>query len=262
MPDVETPLTPRLETVVVTTSRGDNRLRTTTWGDGPPDIVMLHDGIGSTSQWRSVPGDVAAATGATVMAYDRAGHGASTPIPSGPWPADWLHREAEVLRGLLDVVGADDPLLVGHSDGGSIALIHAANGGAGRGVVSLAAHVWVETVTVDAIHAIRSNVDAVVAALSKHHDAPAAVFEAWSGGWVSDAFQSWDIRPMLAGVSMPVVAVQGDCDEYATPTHLDELAAAVGSIARAILVPDARHLLHHDVPEVVTSIVADAFDGR
>lgn len=246
----------------MSTAHGANRLRTATWGDGVPSIVMLHDGIGSITQWRSVPADIAAATGATVMAYDRAGHGASTPVPMGPWPADWLHREAEVLGGLLTTIGADNPLLVGHSDGGSIALIHAAGGGAGRGLVSLAAHVWVEAVTVESIHSIRANVASVVGALGKHHDAPAEVFEAWSGGWVSEAFAPWDIRPILGTITMPVVAVQGDGDEYATPEHVSEVASAIGDHARAVLVPNARHLLHHDVPEEVTSIVADAFAER
>ncbi len=261
MPGSPAALTPRHDVVDVSTADGVNRLRTTTWGDGVPSIVMLHDGIGSVTQWRSVPEDIANATGATVMAYDRAGHGASTPVPTGPWPADWLHREAEVLGGLLAAVGADDPLLVGHSDGGSIALIHAANGGVGRGLVSLAAHVWVESVTVQSIHGIRGNVSSVVGALGKHHDAPADVFEAWSGGWVSAAFQSWDVRPMLGSITMPVVAVQGDGDEYATPAHLDEVVSAIGDNARSVMVANARHLLHHDVPETVTAIVADAFAG-
>src|SRR3954447_22073524 len=79
-----------------------DRLTTARWGDGPPSIVMLHDGLGSIAQWRDVPGRLAARTGLTVLAYDRAGHGSSTPVPAGPWPTDWLHREARVLAGLLD----------------------------------------------------------------------------------------------------------------------------------------------------------------
>ena len=101
---------------------------------------MLHDGLGSIAQWRDVPGRIADRLGVGVMAYDRPGHGASTPVPSGPWPADWLSHEADRLASLLRELEVQQPLLVGHSDGGSISLIHAATGGDVAGVVALAPH--------------------------------------------------------------------------------------------------------------------------
>ena len=101
-------------------------LTTQRWGDGPAEIVVLHDGLGSIRQWRDLPAQMHATTGRTVLAYDRAGHGSSTPVPTGPWPADWLHTEAELLAQLLDEVAVAEPLLVGHSDGGSISLLTAA----------------------------------------------------------------------------------------------------------------------------------------
>ena len=125
------------------------RLRTATWGDGPASIVLLHDGLGSIGQWRDIPSAVHRSTGVPVMAYERAGHGASNPAPSGPWPADWLHREAAVLDALIEVLGIESPTLVGHSDGGSIALIQAATSGACRSAMVLAAHTWVEDVCVE-----------------------------------------------------------------------------------------------------------------
>lgn len=232
-------------------------LTTRTWGDGPPSMVLLHDGLGSIGQWRDVPARLADATGRTVLAYDRAGHGRSTPVPDGPWPPRWLHREAEVLARLLAELDIGRPVLVGHSDGGSIALLHAAVAGEGvAGVVALAAHTWVEQVCVDAIAALRADPALVVDRLARHHAAPAAVFDAWSGVWTGDAFRTWDIRPLLGGTSAPVLVVQGAGDEYATDAMVDETVAAVGPSATGVVVPGVGHLLHHQAPDVVVDLVA------
>ncbi len=236
------------------------RLRTATWGEGRASIVLLHDGLGSIGQWRDVPSEIRRATGATVMAYERAGHGASTPAPTGPWPADWLHREAAVLDDLLGALDIELPALVGHSDGGSIALIHAATGGACQSVIALAAHTWVEDICVESIQAMRVGRAHFIDALGRHHDAPDAVFEAWSGGWVSDDFASWDIRPLIGTIGCPVLAVQGTRDEYATDAQLTETVAAIGANAKMHHVENGRHVLHHAGPDLVTALVAAFYD--
>ncbi len=232
-----------------------------TWGAGPPSIVLSHDGLGSIGQWRDVPERVHAATGQTVLAIDRAGHGASTPVPTGAWPADWLHREADVLADLLAAVGADEPLLVGHSDGASISLLAAAGGTACRGVVSLAAHTWVEDVCVSAIEGMRAQPARFVVGLGAFHEHPAAVFEAWSGVWTSDAFRRWDIRDRLGAIDVPVTVAQGAADEYATDAQVWETAAAIGSNASASLLAGLGHLLHFEAPDVVVDLIADAATG-
>lgn len=235
---------------------GGRNLTTATWGTGTPDIVMLHDGLGSIAQWRSVPYEVARRTGLTVLAYDRAGHGSSTPRPSGPWPADWLHREAEVLSLLLSRVGAAQPVLVGHSDGGSIAAILAADQPSScRQLVLLAAHSWVESVTVDEIARLRATPGPIVGSLGRYHDHPDALFEAWSGVWVGDEFARWDIRPSLSTVAVPTIVAQGVLDEYATPAHAIETSAAIGDNARPVLLPELGHLLPHEAPETVIELV-------
>ena len=241
---------------------GSGQLVVTTWGDGAPEIVMLHDGLGSVSQWRDVPARLHEATGCTVMAYDRAGHGSSTPVPTGAWPADWLHREADVLTELLDAVAAECPVLVGHSDGGSIALLAAANGAACRGVVALAAHTFVEQVCVDEIAAMRTTPDRYVAGLRRHHDHPDAVFEAWSGVWTSDEFRPWDVRERLGEIDVPVVVAQGAADEYATDAQALDSAAAIGANARAVLLPGLGHLLHHQAPDQVVGLVCGHLDDQ
>jgi pimeloyl-ACP methyl ester carboxylesterase len=254
---------PDIEPIRRTVAIGPARLTTATWGDGSPGIVMLHEGLGSIAQWRDVPADLAARSGLTVMAYDRAGHGASTPTPAGPWPADWLHHEATVLAELIGSTGADKPLLVGHSDGGSIALIHAATAGHGlAGVVTLAAHSWVEELCFESIIAMRSDRDRMVAGLTRYHDAASAVFDAWSGVWLSDAFRSWDIRPMLASVVVPTVIAQGLDDPYASTAHATLTAEAVGANATCVLPAGIGHIMHRDDPDLVTNLVLDFIATR
>ncbi len=245
---------------------GERDLAVSLWGDddgadaGAPSVVFLHDGLGSVGQWRDVPAAVANRTGRTVAAYDRAGHGASTPAPAGPWPADWLHTEAEVLGALLHELGADDAALVGHSDGGSIAAIHAAATpeGSTSPLILLAAHTWTEDVTVAEIRRMREQPEPIVGALARFHEHPAAVFEAWSGAWVSEAFATWDIRPLVGAITRPTLVAQGAADEYATPFHATSSGEAIGANAEVRLLPDLGHLLHHQAPDTVVDLVVEA----
>jgi len=230
------------------------------WGDGPAGIVLLHDGLGSIGQWRTIPGRIAAESGATVVAYDRPGHGWSTPVPTGAWPADWLHREADRFGRLVDRLDLDRPVLVGHSDGGSIALLHAAaTGGAGvRGLVTLAAHTWVEQRCVDGIAEMVAQRETIVGGLARYHAEPGAVFDAWSGVWLSDEFRSWDVRDRLAPIGCPTLVAQGRLDEYATEAHVVETAAAIGANASPLVLDGVGHLLHHQDPDLVVRVVVQA----
>lgn len=229
------------------------------WGDGPPQIVMLHDGLGSVAQWRDTPEVLAERTGVAVMAYNRPGHGASTPVPNGPWPTRWLHAQADLLTQLLAELDIIAPLLVGHSDGGSIALLHAASGAPCRGLVALAPHSFVESICVAAISAMRAAPERIVRSLDPYHDHAGAVFDAWSGVWVSDEFARWDVRHQLGSISCPTVVVQGDADGYATEAQLRSTVAAVGPAARGVLLDGVGHLIHHECHEVVVDIVARTF---
>ena len=241
---------------------GDQQLAAAQWGQGDIGIVMLHDGLGSISQWRSVPHQVAARTGTAVLAYERAGHGTSKPVPQGPWPADWLHREAAVLQRVLDHVGCARPFIVGHSDGGSTALLHAVDAGDTiSGVLAIAAHTWVEDICRTSIVDMRSQTERFVAGLSKHHDAPAAVFEAWSGVWVSDEFSRWDIRPMLGAIEVPAVIAQGTEDAYASDDQVHLTVEAIGANARAEFLPGLGHIAHHDDANAVVDLIVAAYSA-
>ena len=234
------------------------------WGEAPAEIVLLHDGLGSIGQWRSIPARIAAETGRTVLAYDRPGHGRSTPVPTGAWPADWLHVEADRFGRLLDALGpavAERPLVVGHSDGGSIALLRAAAQPERpwRGLITLAAHTWVEQRCVDGIVEMVDQRDLIVAGLVRYHQHPAAVFDAWSGVWLSDDFRPWDVRGDLHPIACPTLVAQGRLDEYATEAHATDTAAAIGANAEARLLDGVGHLLHHQDPDLVVSVVAETW---
>lgn len=241
---------------------GDQQLTAAIWGDGDVQIVMLHDGLGSIGQWRSVPAAVAASAGVSVLAYERAGHGSSTPVPNGPWPANWLHREAAVLQRVLDHVGCSQPFVVGHSDGGSTALLHAVDAANSiRGVLAIAAHTWVEDICRSSIVDMRAQTDRFIAGLSKHHDAPAEVFEAWSGVWVSDEFSRWDIRPQLGAIDVPAVIAQGTEDAYASGDHVHLTVQAIGENARGVFLPDLGHIAHHDDAEAVVDLIVSVYES-
>lgn len=236
----------------------DRQLTVTFYGrPNEASIVMLHDGLGSISQWRDLPALIAQRTNSAVVVYDRAGHGQSTPPQHSK--ADWLHTEAVVLSALLQELSISKPLLVGHSDGGSIALIHAAGPNACAGIVALAAHSFVEDVCVKEIQAMRASPGPIVIGLARHHRLPAELFESWSAVWTSGEFRSWDIRPRLSSIDCPVLAVQGDADSYATKAQLIETVTAIGANAKALQLPDLGHVLHHESPKTVVDLVADFY---
>jgi pimeloyl-ACP methyl ester carboxylesterase len=250
-------MTARADTVTLAVDGVHHRLGVAVWGAGSPAVVFVHDGLGSIEQWRDVPARTSAAAGRAVLAYNRAGHGSSEPVPPGAWPTDWMSHEAVVLAALIDRVAAGPVRLVGHSDGATIALLCAAERpDLVADVVTLAPHSWVEAKCVEAIAALRADPGGLIAALGRFHVHPAELFEAWSGGWTRPEFASWDIRPRLAAITAPALVVQGDDDAYATEAMVLETAAAIGTNAAARFVPDCGHAIHLDAPELVIALAA------
>ena len=227
--------------------------------DGPT-VVFLHEGLGCRQGWRSFPQQVHRALGVGTLAYSRWGYGASDPRP-GAWPVAFMHDEAiEILPEVLSRVGLTrPPVLVGHSDGGSIALIFAATyPDAVQAVVTEAAHVMVEDVTVasiaDAHH--RFSTGDLRQRLSKHHgDNTDSLFSGWSGVWLSPAFRQWDIRALLPSIRCPVLAIQGRDDQFGTIAQLDEIAAGAGGPVETMLVDGCGHAPHAERPRDVLSAV-------
>jgi pimeloyl-ACP methyl ester carboxylesterase len=232
-------------------------------GDRPP-LVFLHEGLGSIAQWRSFPADLRAGVGApATLVYSRAGYGRSGPATL-PRPVTYMHHEADVvLPALLADVGLEAPVLVGHSDGASIALLYAGGGRPVTGLVLLAPHVFVERVTISAIESARETfaTSDLRERLAKYHDDPEATFRGWNDVWLSPGFRAWDIRNRLAAITSPILLVQGEQDPYGTTAQLDAIAAgASGPVARALL-PDVGHVPHLEAPDATLAAVTEFVRG-
>lgn len=219
----------------------------------PPDcphpwttLVFLHEGLGSMESWRGFPAELVKATRLPALLYDRRGYGGSEPL-GGPRGSDYLHRYAlEELPVVLDACSVERPLLVGHSDGGTIALIFAAHHPAAA-VVGLAAHIFVEQA---ALQGIRRTValwqeGGLERRLRRIHGHKTdTVFWSWADTWLAPWFGDWNIEDELAGIDCPVLLLQGDRDEYATPDHLDAIAARVPGETRSVLLRGSGHAPH------------------
>jgi pimeloyl-ACP methyl ester carboxylesterase len=216
--------------------------------------VFLHDGLGSVSTWRDFPARLAAATGCAALIYSRQGYGRSDPC-SLPRPLDYMEQAALVeLPAVLRVAGLREYVLIGHSDGASIALIHAASApGEGLlGVVSEAAHLFPESETLDAIRRARERyrVGELTAGLKRHHGTNAAcAFEGWVQAWLDPAFAQWNIESLLPGIQVPLLAVQGSDDPYGTPAQLVALRRQCNIPIECVLLAECRHTPHREQPE-------------
>jgi pimeloyl-ACP methyl ester carboxylesterase len=221
-------------------------------------IVLLHEGLGSVAAWRDYPATLAQATGWRVVVYSRRGYGWSDPIPA-PRAVGFMHDEAlVVLPALLDALGVDRPLLVGHSDGGSIALIHA--GGSSRpvrGVVTLAAHVFVEDLTIQGIVAANAAFAAtdLRERLGRTHRDAEATFRGWCDIWLDPAFRDWNIEAFLPRITCPVLAIQGLDDQYGTSAQVEAIRRGVGAKARGLLIPACRHSPHREQEAATTAAI-------
>jgi pimeloyl-ACP methyl ester carboxylesterase len=219
-------------------------------------LVLLHEGLGSVGLWRDFPGRLAGATGRRVVAFSRFGHGRSD-SPPAPRTPRFFHEEAlDVLPALLPQLDAREPILVGHSDGASIALIHAAHHPV-TGLVLLAPHVVVEDVTVESIRETREAFasSGLRDRMARHHDDPDAAFWGWCDVWLDPAFRAWSLEPEAGRIGAPMLLVQGADDPYGTLDQLDRIEARTPAPAERLVVPGG-HSPHLDAPERVTDAIA------
>lgn len=226
-----------------------------------PTLVLLHEGLGSVSTWRDFPEKLAARTGAAVLAYSRYGYGRST-IRAEPFGVDYMHREAlEVLPALFAALAIDDPVLVGHSDGASIALIYAGSGkGRVRGLVLEAPHVFTEAICVEAIARVRQAYEAsedLGSRLARHHADPERSFRGWNDVWLLPAFRDWNIEGSLAGVACPALVIQGRDDEYGTLAQVEAIERQSGGPVERLILDDCGHAPHRDREAAVLDAMAD-----
>jgi pimeloyl-ACP methyl ester carboxylesterase len=243
-------------------------LETGWWGPPPdraPTLVLLHEGLGSVGLWRSFPAALQAATGCGVFAYSRFGYGRSASI-SLPRPLSYMHDEARaVLGGVLDAAAIRRCVLVGHSDGGSIAAIYAGEHDDPRvaGLALIAAHFFVEEICVTSIAEITQEYETgrLRERLARHHDDVEAAFRGWSGAWLDPGFRTWNITRQVAGIRVPLLLLQGEDDPYGTVEQVRVAARHARCPVETKLIPGAKHSPHVEVPEATCAAVA-AFARR
>ena len=224
-------------------------------------IVFLHEGLGSVAMWRDWPQQVCRQTGRDGLVYSRRGYGHSEPIAdvrgTGRLGPDYMHREAlEVLPDLLAMLGIANPVLLGHSDGGTIALLHARHFPV-RACVVVAPHVIVEDVSVDAITQARQAYETggLRERLARYHADVDSAFWQWNDIWLSPAFRGFDIRAECRRIAAPVLALQGLQDPYGTLRQIEEIAPTAGPFEMETLM-QCGHSPHKDQPEAITARIA------
>lgn len=221
-------------------------------GKGPV-IVFLHEGLGSLSMWKDFPSRVAHATGCDALVYSRYGYGQSDPL-TAPRRVDFMHDEAlNALPELLDELAVEEPILFGHSDGASIALIHA--GGSKRptaGMILMAPHVMVEDISIKSIQAAKQTYATTDLRdkLGRYHAHPDSAFRGWNDIWLDPEFRAWNIEEFVPRISCPILAVQGEDDEYGTMEQIERIARLAPDVD-LLKLTDCRHSPHRDQPEAV-----------
>ena len=231
-------------------------------GDGERRaLVLLHEGLGSVGLWRGFPRALQEATGRRVIAFSRFGHGRSD-RPRAPRTPVFFHEEAHgVLPALLGQLDAPEPLLVGHSDGASIALVHAARHPV-SGLALMAPHVVLEESMIEPIRATRREFEAgeLRARMTRHHDDPDAAFHGWCDVWLDPAMRDWSLEADAAAVSAPTLLIQGADDQYASLDQLDRIEARVRGPVSRLVVPGG-HSPHLEQADAVVEAIA-AFAER
>lgn len=231
--------------------------------EGRPTLLLLHEGLGSVSMWRHFPEKLAAATGCRLIVWSRAGYGGSEPYPEAR-TLRYMHREGEeMLPALLAALNIERPILIGHSDGGSIALIFAgAFPEVPLGVAVMAPHEFVEAETLAGIRTARQvwdDTDWPHKLARYHRDAP-RVFSDWNDCWLSPPFRDWNIEEYLPKIRCPVLAIQGEDDEYATMRQIDVIAEQVPG-TELLKLPKCGHSPQRDQEALVLDALA-AFVSR
>ena len=229
--------------------------------NGAPVLVFLHEGLGSIRQWRDFPARVAAATGCRAFVYDRYGYGQSEVLEEPRRDVRFMHDEALLfLPEIREQLGLDDCVLIGHSDGASIALIHAGAGYRVRGVAVMAPHVFIEPVCLSSIEKAKAAFEStdLPAKLGRYHRDARRTFYGWADVWTEENFRRWDIRgEYLTKIDVPVLAIQGYGDEYGTMAQLDEIARNVGGPCELLKLEDCGHAPFRDQPETTLAAVAE-----
>ncbi len=224
-----------------------------------PVLVFLHEGLGSVALWKDFPARVVQATGVPALVYSRYGYGKSDRLVEARG-VDYMHHEAlEVLPELLDTLSIRKPILIGHSDGASIALIHTgARRRPVRGLALLAPHIFVEDMTVESIADAKVAFEKtnLPAKLARYHDDAESTFRGWNDIWLHPDFRGWNIEEYLPGVSCPVLLIQGEDDQYGTSAQVKAIARQVCGPVETLMLPNCAHSPHVDQQQATVEKIA------
>ena len=228
-------------------------------GDAPA-LVFLHEGLGSAGLWRDFPARLTEETGLPALVYSRYGYGGSD-ILEGPRGVDYMHTEAlEALPVIRDALDLDDVILVGHSDGASIAAIHA---GAARwpvrGLILEAPHFFVEDASIAGIEDAKNAYETtdLPDRIARRHNDGDKTFRGWNDIWLSPAFRDWNIEEYLPAITCPTLVIQGVDDEYGTEAQPAAIGRQSSGPVDAVMVPDCGHSPHRDATDGVLELMAD-----
>lgn len=225
-----------------------------------PVLLFLHEGLGCTAMWRDFPLSLCQVTSCRGLVFDRRGFGRSSAMAQ-PRGADYLHRNAteELPRVIQSIIPHEDFVLIGHSDGGSIGLIYAAQQPSHLlGVITEAAHIFVEPITLEGIRsAISARAAGKLSGLAKYHPGKdASVFHSWSQIWLSDDFKDWNIEALLPSITCPLLVLQGRDDAYGTEAQVNRIVELSGGRAQPLLVEHCGHAPHHEQPDLIRDSMA------
>ncbi len=226
-----------------------------------PTLVFLHEGLGCVSLWKDFPERAVEATGWGALIYSRAGYGASDPIPL-PRPVSYLHTEGlKVLPQMLEAAGIRRALLVGHSDGASIALIHAGGIRDPRvsGAVLMAPHVFNEPLCIEGVKTARSAYEegTLRTQLARHHGANTeCAFRGWNDTWLAPDFRRWNIEEYLRPIDIPLLVIQGREDGYGTAAQIEAISRQASGEVQTLWLENCGHAPHRDCPEAVLAAMA------
>lgn len=224
-------------------------------------LVLLHEGLGCVAMWKDFPQALSDATGCAVVAYSRQGYGASIGLKnSDAREIDFMHREAEqVLPEFLTELNIENPILVGHSDGASIALLAAAQARTIAAVVVMAPHLFVEAIAISAIAATHrvygDPASGLKTRLAKFHQEVDRAFYGWADIWLKPAFAHWNIEEAIKAITCPVLAIQGEQDQYGTMNQIDQLKVLVPQ-TQLLKIPQCRHSPQFDQPLSVVQAIS------
>jgi pimeloyl-ACP methyl ester carboxylesterase len=243
---------------------GSSRLEYKMVGPRPEEaatVMLLHEGLGSVGIWGDFPARLAAATGLGVFAYSRAGYGRSSPSVL-PRRVTFMHEEArDVLPHVLDAIGLQRGILLGHSDGASIAAIYAGSveDHRVRGLVLLAPHFFTEEFGIAEIARMREAYETtdLRAKLGKWHQNPDNAFHSWSGPWLDPAFRKWEITEELAYIRVPILIIQGADDQYGTLRQIEVAKEECYCPVETVILPGTRHIPHREAPDATIGAIVD-----